>query len=670
MADPAAASLNRARLQSLLEAFGEYPSKYRLMIWDFLLQLPHNTSAFAALAGLGLHSAFREVPDRLPLVNRALAQRLAATLSQLAHWCPVFAESTFLPDLVFPFVKLFASAPSAQSAAMNERCFETLATLLSCGWLRSWWERFPHPPLGVLSRIQDVLALHDAPLAAHFGTFRGGLAGVVWPHLATLWTELLPRSDWLRLWDHCITAGPDLLYFFVAAYFISLRTHMMSLDTDHALANWMAGPPPVELGTVMQAAYQLRSRTPEELRPVPSDWRPLPAGPTYTEFTDFPKGAVELFAADRARIRDAEEALLRRRAVVSELELRTRAVALQAASLSTERQQLAALEEQRRAMLRQLDAEAANEMTRLDDRAKEEKLRQIATVERAYQENLLEIRATWQRELEAARAEIAHKRALAAQQIRSREEDEQIKTLEFHAQQRMRDMEEDVRRTAVASAVRDELVAQQVEAEAKQRAKMKEWEAEDEARKLRQQVEMARRAELALAAEEGAARRAALREAQSLTLALDDELIKVDKDRKLRRLAEDAAAATAEARAAEESRDAARTAAEVETMRLRAHADTAWLEAEQLRREQLLEAERQQMEATAAAAREKLLETEAATRAIAAQSELLERRRALERQNAEEESEARRLMAIMASERGRDAAFVSVLAAKQEEMKV
>lgn len=47
--------------------------------------------------------------------------------------------------------------------------------------------------------FQDLLALHDAPLAAHFGTYRGGLAGVVWPHLAALWTELLTRSDWLRV---------------------------------------------------------------------------------------------------------------------------------------------------------------------------------------------------------------------------------------------------------------------------------------------------------------------------------------------------------------------------------------------------------------------------------------------------------------------------------------
>lgn len=53
---------------------------------------------------------------------------------------------------------------------------------------------------------------------------------------------------------------------------------------------------------------------------------------------------------------------------------------------------------------------------------------------------------------------------------------------------------------------------------------------------------------------------------------------------------------TAEARAAEEARAAARAKAEREAVQIRAAADLAWFEAEQLRREQLLEEERQQMQ--------------------------------------------------------------------------
>lgn len=32
--------------QELLLAYGEYPAKYRLVIWEFLLQIPHNSGAY------------------------------------------------------------------------------------------------------------------------------------------------------------------------------------------------------------------------------------------------------------------------------------------------------------------------------------------------------------------------------------------------------------------------------------------------------------------------------------------------------------------------------------------------------------------------------------------------------------------------------------------------
>ena len=66
-------------------------------------------------------------------------------------------------------------------------------------------------------------------------------------------------------------------------------------------------------------------------------------------------------------------------------ELRSKAVALQANSLSAERQQLSALEAERRAALRELESALTSEMVRLDDRAKEEKLKQVASMEKAYQ---------------------------------------------------------------------------------------------------------------------------------------------------------------------------------------------------------------------------------------------------------------------------------------------
>jgi hypothetical protein len=151
---------------------------------EHLLQLPHNSQAFALLQDQGLHPVFKELPQRLGLSRSSVGVRLQGCLSQLAHWCPLFgerpalepltqrwwlniaaawpvltvllcsrvcllhvcaaAEVGFLPAFAFPFVKLFG--PHSESA------FEALATLLT-NWGRGWFELFPNPPLPLLRRL-------------------------------------------------------------------------------------------------------------------------------------------------------------------------------------------------------------------------------------------------------------------------------------------------------------------------------------------------------------------------------------------------------------------------------------------------------------------------------------------------------------------------------------
>ncbi len=40
------ARVNRERLAELLDMQGEFPSRYRPLIWEFLLQLPRNSDAY------------------------------------------------------------------------------------------------------------------------------------------------------------------------------------------------------------------------------------------------------------------------------------------------------------------------------------------------------------------------------------------------------------------------------------------------------------------------------------------------------------------------------------------------------------------------------------------------------------------------------------------------
>jgi AcrR family transcriptional regulator len=126
---------------------------------------------------------------RYPLADERLAGALTATLSQLAHWCPLFAEVGFLPTLAFPFVKLFRSDSTL--------AFEVVATLLT-NWCGRWFEAFPHPPLNFLAAFERLLEHHDSELAAHVGGWEGGAAAPAWELLASLLTDVLRRDEWLK----------------------------------------------------------------------------------------------------------------------------------------------------------------------------------------------------------------------------------------------------------------------------------------------------------------------------------------------------------------------------------------------------------------------------------------------------------------------------------------
>ncbi len=142
----AAAALNTRKLRQLLRSCGHFPARYRLLAWQHLLQLPLNGAAFALLQDRGPHAAYCDVATTLP---GSLGQRLQACLSQLAHWCPLAAETSFLPRLAFPFVKLCSSLTAGSRA---RTAFELLATLLT-NHCAGWFEAFPNPPVQLLHRF-------------------------------------------------------------------------------------------------------------------------------------------------------------------------------------------------------------------------------------------------------------------------------------------------------------------------------------------------------------------------------------------------------------------------------------------------------------------------------------------------------------------------------------
>lgn len=202
---------------------------------------------------------------------------------------PVAAgEAGFLPDLAFPFVKLFG--PKAESV------FEAVATLL-LNWCQGWFELFPNPPLPLLRRflvgvldacdlhsrssthqhtrfkevaanspadsclltllsgvvLQLMLSQHDLQLGSHLEQLGVPLLERLWRIMSCGMSELLPAADdWLVLWDNCLAAasGPAFYYAALAAYLITQRVNLLAVTNKQQLDRVLAARPAVDVRKV------------------------------------------------------------------------------------------------------------------------------------------------------------------------------------------------------------------------------------------------------------------------------------------------------------------------------------------------------------------------------------------------------------------------------------
>eukprot|EP00892_Ulva_mutabilis_P009022 jgi/Ulvmu1/6492/UM003_0125.1 len=560
-------------LKKLLVASGEFPPQHRPVIWAFLLKLPDNAAAFERLRARGAHECVLQLEEKYPLQDTRLQQRLAALLSQLAHWCPLFAEVSFLPSVAFPLLKVFrpaAGAAASSVAAAASAPFEAAAALL-CNWGRHWFIAFPHPPLGLLQRLEAVLAVHDAELAVHCARWPGGTAAVAWELMSTLMTDVLDRSEWLQVWDHVLCNPPWFYPYVVVSYLMSVRVAMLRADRPAACPVLRSRPATLNVTRLLRRAAMALETTPADARVPEEPLRPLPAGPEYAPFDGgYPPQALQAQRGDRVRLLGQRTAIVERRRTLSELQDRGQQLATDTAVMLREREQLAAVAVERRDALRTLELRMARERAVLEAQSKAERLRQISLLEDQYSMHLQRTRQEMRAEVATLEESLARRSAQRAAEMRGREQEEALRALEFEARQRMWAMEQAAARDATLGKLRAEVEAKEAVLDAQHQEALAEMAAADESMALQAQHDAAKNARVAMAAE--AARAAAEIDAALLRRELQQTaaLRAAAAQQRLRALAERAAAATAAAVATE--RDTRRGAAQRAGAAARVHA--------------------------------------------------------------------------------------------------
>uniref|UniRef100_A0A8C2SZW3 TBC1 domain family member 31 n=1 Tax=Coturnix japonica TaxID=93934 RepID=A0A8C2SZW3_COTJA len=312
--------LNKKRLQVLLKGYGEYPAKYR-------------------------------------------------TLSALAHWSAIFGETPYIPLLAFPFVKLFQNNQLI--------CFEVVATVI-VNFCQHWFEYFPNPPVNILSMMENILAHHDKELLQHFIKYSVTSQVYAWPLLETLFSEVLTREEWLKVFDNIFSNHPSYFLMVVVAYIICSRAPLLLCNQSKDFEYFFHHRNNLDVNAVIKRAYHLMETTPPDIHPqrVLDDFVPLTKG-QYPVFNKYPKFVVDYQTQERERIRQDEIEYLRERQLVHELEAKAQEQKAEDEAFYRKQELLQEAEEQRRKMLLEEEEKLAERRQRLAAVRRELKVKEL-----------------------------------------------------------------------------------------------------------------------------------------------------------------------------------------------------------------------------------------------------------------------------------------------------
>ncbi|XP_036614218.1 TBC1 domain family member 31 [Trichosurus vulpecula] len=421
--------LCKKSLQTLLRGYGEYPTKYRMFIWRSLLQLPENYSAFNSLLDKGTHCAFLNIHEKYPIKSRKLLRILQRTMSALAHWSAIFGDTPYLPLLAFPFVKLFQNNQLV--------CFEVIATLI-INWCQHWFEYFPNPPINILSMIENLLAHHDKELLQHYMNCGVTAQLYAWPLLETVFSEVLTREEWLRVFDNVFSNHPSFLLMIVVAYNICCKAPLLNCNLKDDFEYFFHHRNNLDITVVIQEAYRLMLCTPADIHPetVLDDFVPLTKS-QYPVFNKYPKFIVDYQTQELERIRNDELDYLKERQAVHEMEAEIMRQKDEDEAWYQKQELLREAEDKRRDILLEEEKKLMEQRDRLVAVKRDLKLKEIQLLNasrKRFLRNQLD-----QREMELRRLddEIERKVSLRDEEVATMAKEVGLQRLEIETQRRL-----------------------------------------------------------------------------------------------------------------------------------------------------------------------------------------------------------------------------------------
>jgi hypothetical protein len=301
------------RLLPILKEFGEYPEKYRAVIWKTVLKLPQDQNSFSHLLKQGSHSCVENFPKKYSLVDQKALNNLSLIVSCLAHWTPLFAYIDFLPRFVFPFLKIFKSDLLLS--------FELVSTLLS-NHCQLWFEFAPlQMPYNYLCLVENILMESDRKLFEFYKSKNITPKIYAMPLMESAFSEILDEQQWMQMWDHIVSNDVHFMIFIIVAYNSIQRLNIMRCDDAEGITKLFHEQNYVNLKKLTSKAYRLMGKCPEAIHPkrYMKPFSALTRG-EYRKFENYPKNLTDMKVNEIETVRKEQKILDKKLTEMASLE--------------------------------------------------------------------------------------------------------------------------------------------------------------------------------------------------------------------------------------------------------------------------------------------------------------------------------------------------------------
>lgn len=259
--------LPRQRLLAILHEYGEYPTKYRQIIWRNLLKLPNNTITFCQLRENGPHSCVKSYTRAFAIPDHRLRKNFQQILSALINWSQILRysfsdEDHFLPYFIFPFVK-FMTAGGGGNLLQS---FEIIATIL-LNQCNLWFEFSPLLPANYLGMIENLID-HFSPALIKFYRHHSVDSQIyAWTLMRTAFTEILAEFQWFMLWDHIVSQPAYFMIFLIVAFNCIQYESIVRLKSATEIRAFFIEPTTINVKFWLRKSYEMMEKCPMQLHP-------------------------------------------------------------------------------------------------------------------------------------------------------------------------------------------------------------------------------------------------------------------------------------------------------------------------------------------------------------------------------------------------------------------